>query len=156
VIAVLNEAFIPVYVDADRRQDLTRQYLERGWPTTVIMAPNGTRLLGYSGSRPAQFILPMLRQAVDYVQGSTYELTIADYDYTESAFVRPTEAKLKKLLENYSGFILKGYDRTLHVGINFVVRQSELAQGAQIKQHTINNFQTIDQGSLRADSVGKP
>jgi uncharacterized protein YyaL (SSP411 family)/cytochrome c biogenesis protein CcdA len=112
VIAVLNEAFIPVYVDADRRQDLTRQYLERGWPTTVIMAPDGTRLLGYSGSRPAEFILPMLRQAVDYVQGSTYELPTADYDYTETAFVRPTEASLKKLLENYSEFILKGYDRT--------------------------------------------
>jgi len=47
VVDIINENFIPVYVDADQRQDLTRQYLEGGWPSTTVLAPNGERLFGY-------------------------------------------------------------------------------------------------------------
>jgi uncharacterized protein len=46
VYPYINENFIPVYVDADKRQDLTRHYLEGGWPSTTVMAPNRERIHG--------------------------------------------------------------------------------------------------------------
>ncbi len=45
VISYINENFIPIYVDADQRQDLTRQYLEGGWPSTTILTPSKERLM---------------------------------------------------------------------------------------------------------------
>jgi len=63
----INKNFIPIYVDADRRQDLTRHYLEGGWPSTTIMTPSRERLWGFSGVRPIQTMLSNFNQATAFV-----------------------------------------------------------------------------------------
>ena len=49
VVSYINSIFIPVFVDADKRQDLTRQYLAGGWPSTVIFSPNGKEVSRING-----------------------------------------------------------------------------------------------------------
>ncbi|MDH4231061.1 MAG: DUF255 domain-containing protein [Nitrospirota bacterium] len=46
VIAVINDNFIPVRVDADRRPDLDSLYNQGGWPSTLILTPEGEIIKG--------------------------------------------------------------------------------------------------------------
>ncbi len=46
VIGLLNEQFIPVRVDADMRPDIDSLYNQGGWPSTVILTPEGEVLDG--------------------------------------------------------------------------------------------------------------
>jgi uncharacterized protein YyaL (SSP411 family) len=41
VIRLLNERFIPVRVDNDRRPDVNARYNMGGWPTTAVLTPDG-------------------------------------------------------------------------------------------------------------------
>ena len=72
VYPTINNDFIPVYIDADKRQDITRQYLEGGWPSTTVMAPNRKRLFGYTGVRPMTNILTNLKASVEHVNARTF------------------------------------------------------------------------------------
>ncbi len=46
VIATINERYVPVRVDNDRRPDVNARYNMGGWPTTAFLAPDGTLLTG--------------------------------------------------------------------------------------------------------------
>jgi uncharacterized protein YyaL (SSP411 family) len=46
VCAVVNGAFVPVRVDADRRPDIGERYSLGGWPTTAFLTPDGDVLGG--------------------------------------------------------------------------------------------------------------
>lgn len=46
VIKMLNEKFVPIKVDADRRPDIQDRYLLGGWPTTAFLLPDGRILTG--------------------------------------------------------------------------------------------------------------
>lgn len=43
---LINDAFIPVRVDADRRPDISERYNLGGWPTTAFLTPEGEVLGG--------------------------------------------------------------------------------------------------------------
>ena len=109
VYPLINEQFIPIYVDADKRQELTRKYLEGGWPSTTIMAPNRERLFGYSGTRPISNILANLNQAVQYVKSTGFSTTLL-YDYKKESPIIPMENQLKNLINGYASYMLQIYD----------------------------------------------
>lgn len=46
VIAAINEKFVPVRVDNDRRPDINARYNQGGWPTTAFLTPDGALLAG--------------------------------------------------------------------------------------------------------------
>lgn len=46
VIAYINENYIPVRVDADMRPDIDSLYNQGGWPSTVVLTPDGNIVLG--------------------------------------------------------------------------------------------------------------
>ncbi|MEW5761741.1 MAG: DUF255 domain-containing protein [Bacillota bacterium] len=46
VIRLLNEHFIPVRVDTDRRPDINVRYNMGGWPTTALLTPTGRIITG--------------------------------------------------------------------------------------------------------------
>ena len=68
VYPVINERFIPILVDADKRQDLTRLWLEGGWPTTILLTPDRNKIISYSGAIPVHEILNHLNYAVEFVK----------------------------------------------------------------------------------------
>jgi uncharacterized protein len=43
---LINDAFVPVRVDADRRPDISERYCLGGWPTTAFLTPDGDVLGG--------------------------------------------------------------------------------------------------------------
>ncbi|HEX9191156.1 MAG TPA: DUF255 domain-containing protein, partial [Candidatus Deferrimicrobiaceae bacterium] len=46
VVRMLNEDFVPVRVDTDRRPDINDRYNQGGWPTTAVLLPDGQLLTG--------------------------------------------------------------------------------------------------------------
>jgi uncharacterized protein YyaL (SSP411 family) len=54
VIAQINERFIPVRVDNDRRPDVNARYNQGGWPTTAFLTPEGALLAGATYLPPEQ------------------------------------------------------------------------------------------------------
>jgi len=111
IYPILNNEFIPIYVDADKRQDLTRQYLEGGWPSTTVMTPGRERLFGYSGPRPISFMLENFKKSSDFVktQGFANKIT---YSYQKEKIKIPTQDELSNLINRFAGSILGSYDST--------------------------------------------
>ena len=109
IYPLIDQKFIPIYVDADKRQDLTRQYLEGGWPSTTILLPNGVRLFGYSGPRPVENMQINLQKAVDYVAANGFSTSVS-YDYRKTEPVIPTDADLNSTIDGYKTTILSSFD----------------------------------------------
>jgi len=111
MVKYVNEHTIPIYVDADKRQDLTRKYLEGGWPSTTILTPDRKRIFGYSGPRPVSFMIANLKEAEAVVarQGFTNRQM---YTYKKKGFVMPTSSVLLNLIRGYTTYIPRIYDST--------------------------------------------
>lgn len=109
VVKMVNQDFIPVYIDSDKREDLTGQYLQGGWPSTTILTPDGHILFGYSGPRPVQNMLANFQQAVDYVNSHKFSSEIS-YSYQKHPQVVLTEKQLADLPDAYANYNLKLYD----------------------------------------------
>jgi uncharacterized protein len=56
IIAAINERFVPVRVDNDRRPDVNARYNMGGWPTTAFLAPDGTTITGATYMPPQQML----------------------------------------------------------------------------------------------------
>jgi len=110
VYPTINENFIPIYVDADKRQDLTRQYLEGGWPSTTVFAPDRERLFGFSGPRPIPWMNTNFQQAINYVNSRGFSNKI-QYNYQKTSQIIPTTADLSNIVNQFAGSILGSYDR---------------------------------------------
>ncbi len=54
VIARINEDYIPVRVDRDRRPDVDARYNMGGWPTAVFLTPAGRVITGGTYTAPEQ------------------------------------------------------------------------------------------------------
>ncbi|MEW5706350.1 MAG: DUF255 domain-containing protein [Actinomycetota bacterium] len=67
VIKLINEKYIPVRVDADKRPDIQDRYLLGGWPTTAILANTGEIITGGTYMPPSQF-KKLLKNTSDYYQ----------------------------------------------------------------------------------------
>lgn len=65
VAAFINENFIPIKVDNDRRPDINARYNMGGWPTTAILTPQGEIITGATYVPPAQMqsLLQQILQA---------------------------------------------------------------------------------------------
>jgi len=109
MVDYINQYTIPIYVDADQRYDLTRQYLEGGWPSTTILTPDNQRLHGYSGPRPVENMLANLKNAVEYVNSNVAVFDYS-YEYQEKEIIIPTETQLVNLIESYASYNAKFYD----------------------------------------------
>ena len=64
VVRLVEERFVPIRVDADRRPDLNERYNLGGWPTTALLTPEGQVLSGgtYIGIEP---MIALLNQGAD-------------------------------------------------------------------------------------------
>ncbi len=53
IIKIINEQYVPVRVDNDERPDINERYNQGGWPTTVVMTPDGLVVRGATYLPPA-------------------------------------------------------------------------------------------------------
>jgi len=110
LVDYINKNTIPVYVDADKRVDLTRKYLEGGWPSTTILFPSGKRIYGFSGPRPPENIIANLRLAAELVSSGEYNYSVS-YDYEKKDIRIPTEKELKDIIKAYDIYIFQVFDK---------------------------------------------
>lgn len=54
IIGLLNEKYVPVRVDADRRPDVSERYHRGGWPTNAVLTPTGRVITGGTYVPPEQ------------------------------------------------------------------------------------------------------
>ena len=64
VADLVHKRFLPVWVDAEQRPDISERYSFGGWPTTAFLAPDG-RLLGGEMYASAERLLELLPQVAD-------------------------------------------------------------------------------------------
>jgi len=64
VIGIINDSFIPVRVDSDRRPDINTRYNQGGWPTVVLLTADGEVIAGTTYIPPDQ-MRQMLTDARD-------------------------------------------------------------------------------------------
>jgi hypothetical protein len=64
VLELINEHFIPIKVDNDRRPDINARYNMGGWPTTAFLTPDGDTLYGRTYVPPAE-----MRDLLEYISG---------------------------------------------------------------------------------------
>ena len=63
----INENFIPVRVDTDRRPEINSRYGQGGWPSTCLLTPEGDVLFGGTFLPPDQMaqLLPQVKNQFD-------------------------------------------------------------------------------------------
>src|SRR3972149_4748090 len=64
-VKLINEHFIPVRVDTDKRPDINERYNQGGWPTTAVLMPDG-RLLTGATYLPPEALAGLLEKCRDF------------------------------------------------------------------------------------------
>ncbi|MHB8177571.1 MAG: thioredoxin domain-containing protein [Vulcanimicrobiaceae bacterium] len=117
VIATINERFIPVRVDNDRRPDINARYNMGGWPTTAFLTDDGTTLTGATYLPPEQMLRALEQIAVFYAERrgeiandatalkvATPTPTSTDRSFDASAAAHVVEGLLAAFDPEYGGF----------------------------------------------------
>jgi len=114
VIERLNEAFIPVRVDNDRRPDINRRYNMGGWPTVAFLTPEAEVLTGATYVPPDQFlgvldrIGDLWRDKRDELRAETAALRgrLAEQDHSRP----PTEPVSEVVVDRVLSAVQAGFD----------------------------------------------
>lgn len=72
-IRAINEGFVPIRVDNDRRPDINARYNQGGWPTTAFLTPEGEILAGTTYLPPDR-LKGVLDQVREYYTGNREEV----------------------------------------------------------------------------------
>jgi uncharacterized protein YyaL (SSP411 family) len=91
VIKLINEKFVPVYVDSDMRPDISDRYNQGGWPSVAILTPTGQVLAGGTTMTADE-----LRASLGTVNKSYHENRELVYRKLEAARKASDEERAKK------------------------------------------------------------
>ena len=125
----LNENFVMVFVDSDKRPDLTRKYLEGGWPSTTIFTPDIQRIAGFTGPRDPSGLVNYLKQVVTYVSKKEFTNFTSQINYQETPPIVPNENYLMSYEEKYLQSVEQAYD-SIYGGV--VIQREAWGEGQKI------------------------
>jgi uncharacterized protein YyaL (SSP411 family) len=91
VVRMLNEDFIAVRVDTDRRPDINDRYNQGGWPTTAVLLPDGQLLTGAT-YLPPDALAAVLSKCRDFYRGDRERIE----RYLQSAPPEPQEPAARR------------------------------------------------------------
>ena len=106
----INEHFIAVFIDSDRRPDLTMKYLEGGWPSTVILAPDLRRINGFSGPMDPGSLRDFLERVVDFIKDKSFNKMSAELRYEKRRPIIPEKENLLKVEEVLLNYVKESFD----------------------------------------------
>jgi uncharacterized protein len=89
IAATINQRFIPIRVDADRRPDINDRYNLDGWPTTAFLTPSGEILTG-STYLPPESLAALLEEVA---QAYHSQRAILDARAASAAAARRQQAR---------------------------------------------------------------
>lgn len=92
VIAFLNENFVPILVNAEKNQDVAKNYNANKFPFTVFLAED----ISTVGNRPGYIPPDVMMDMLMYVQTNTYKnMTFNDYMEKKQATPKSTSPEPK-------------------------------------------------------------
>jgi len=99
IIAILNRDYVPVRVDSDLRPDVNQRYNQNGWPSVVLLSPEGEVLWGgiYVPPKQMLYYLGHVRQYYSEHAGQVRELQ--DRRFTKKLTHALPNAGLRPLLQ---------------------------------------------------------
>lgn len=65
IVQRVREHFVAVAVDANARPDVGARYEEWGWPATIVLLPDGSRVLALRGNRRPDVFGPILDRLIE-------------------------------------------------------------------------------------------
>lgn len=111
VSAYINENYIPVFVDYDRRKDVARSYPAGGIPITVVIAPTGEELISVPGYIEKDMLMGNLKKTVDYVKHEFKPGAAKETRKVQGpGITMPTAENLKGYLNAFEKMIDAEYD----------------------------------------------
>ncbi|MBC8500205.1 MAG: DUF255 domain-containing protein [Nanoarchaeota archaeon] len=108
----INENFITIFVDSDKRPDLTRKYLEGGWPSTTIFSPDFRRINGFTGPRDPFGLRDYFEQIVAYLSDKSFIGLGYQLNYQEVTTKIPEKSQLLLIEANLLSYFTNQFDRT--------------------------------------------
>src|SRR5579862_7344489 len=65
VIALIDQRYLPVTIDADSDPGLASRYADWGWPATIVLAADGTEIVKRRGFIPPEKMASLLQAILD-------------------------------------------------------------------------------------------
>lgn len=93
----INDNFIAVFVDSDKRPDLTKKYLEGGWPSTTILTPDLRRITGFSGPKDPYVLRDYFEKLVGYLADKSFTDAESELDYEQTDPLIPEQEDLQEV-----------------------------------------------------------
>jgi cytochrome c-type biogenesis protein len=106
----INEHFIAVFIDSDKRPDLTKQYLEGGWPSTTIFTPDMKRISGFSGPGDHNALKEYLVKVIAYIKDKTFSKRAGQVSYRKLPVIIPDQDNLDKAENMFLDHLITTYD----------------------------------------------
>jgi uncharacterized protein len=110
VVALVEERFVPVRVDGDRRPDLNDRYNLGGWPTTAFLTSAGDVLSGGTYF-DASSLIAMLGQVADAYRDRAAELTARSSKLHGGVTVRSVRLQPDPT-NHFRSLLIERFDRT--------------------------------------------
>ncbi|MBI4017567.1 MAG: thioredoxin domain-containing protein [Candidatus Aenigmarchaeota archaeon] len=107
VASILNERFVAVRVDTDRRPEVNARYNMGGWPSTVVLTPEGNVITGATYIAPSE--MTEMLQKVDTLYKTDKGSLLQD-SQTPTEFKMPTGKAGSHLIELYRSWLEELYD----------------------------------------------
>ncbi|MBI1973199.1 thioredoxin domain-containing protein [Candidatus Micrarchaeota archaeon] len=106
--ALINERYIPVRVDADRRPDVNERYNQGGWPSTVFLDTQGEVITGATYVPPATFRNALRQVSQEFSSGIVRAEQISGPE-TRVEEAKP-EGKLEDVVARELSIISRSFD----------------------------------------------
>jgi uncharacterized protein len=107
IIAYINENFIPVRVDADMRPDIDSLYNQGGWPSTLVLTPEGDIVRGGTYIQPEDMVSWLKKGVAAYRNGGRGIGEKKEKRSERAGEATPTAADLEKMV----GVLRSAFDR---------------------------------------------
>jgi uncharacterized protein YyaL (SSP411 family) len=90
IIGVVNESYVPVRVESDRRPDINDRYNQGGWPSTVLLSHDGFVVHGAT-YLPPPALKELLKQAKDWYDQNRGRVSEAAKQMGAEALRKPSK-----------------------------------------------------------------
>jgi uncharacterized protein YyaL (SSP411 family) len=90
IIRVVNESYVPVRVETDKRPDINDRYNQGGWPSTVLLSHDGFVVHGAT-YLPPPALKELLKQAKDWYDQSKKRISEAAKQMGDEAARKPSK-----------------------------------------------------------------
>ncbi len=126
VSGYLNEHYINIFVDYDRRKDIASRYPPTGLPTTVIFSPEGEELVSVPGFMDKERLLKSLKRTVELLKVEGGREGVEEEESSSppsTGFVYPSDKDLKRLIDRMEEILRSNYD-SVYGGFGLNEKQS--------------------------------